>query len=104
MVSEQRHEMKLTVTHPSGAEEWMCPECGRRFVAEWEPKFRRVFIERGQDDVVHVGNGMGSLHLNVDRPDEDPGNGTRLQDVWKKYLDKLDFDSEDDNNPAKSPT
>jgi hypothetical protein len=97
MVSEQRHEMQLTATHPSGAEEWSCPECGRRFVAQWEPNFRRVILERGQENTIHVGQGMGLLKLSVDPSEEEnPANDPKLQDVWKKYLDKLDFDPEDD--------
>lgn len=98
MVSKPRHEMQLTATHPSGAEEWACPECGRRFVAVWVPDFRRVILERGEEDTIHVGQAMGLFNLNVD-PADDPG----LQDVWKRYLDRLDFDSEDDNDPTTFP-
>jgi len=104
MVSEPRHEMQLTATHPSGAEEWACPECGRRFVAEWEPRFRRVILEHGEEDTIHVGQALGLLKLSVDPAEEEnPANDPRLQDVWKKYLDQLDFDSEDDNDLDTSP-
>jgi hypothetical protein len=92
MVAKQSHEMRLDTVHPSGAEEWMCPECGRRFVAQWEPKFRRVILEQGQDDIVHKGQAMNVLAKDQEQPNDD----SELQDVWKELLDKLDFDSEDD--------
>jgi len=92
MVAKQSHEMQLETVHPSGAEEWMCPECGRRFIAQWEPKFRRVILEQGQDDVAHKGQAMNSLVEDQEQPNDE----SELQDVWKELLDKLDFDSEDD--------
>ncbi len=94
MVSEQSHEMRLETVHPSGAQEWLCPECGRRFVAQWEPKFRRVILEQGQDEIIHKGQAMNLLE---EVPDNSSENDTGLQDVWKELLDKLDFDSEDDD-------
>ena len=95
MISAQSHDMQLETVHPSGAEEWLCPECGRRFVAQWEPKFRRVILVPGQEGVIHKGQAMSLLE---DTRENDPG----LQDVWKELLDKLDFGSEDDD-PGKSP-
>lgn len=100
MVPKESHEMRLETVHPSGAEEWLCHECGRRFVAQWEPKFRRVILEEGQENVVHQGQAINLLEDSSAMPnDNDPG----LQDVWKELLDKLDFDSDDDldtDNPS----
>jgi hypothetical protein len=92
MVTNQSHEMRLETVHPSGAEEWMCPECGRRFVAQWEPKFRRVILQQGQDGVAHKGQAMNVLAEDQEQPNDD----SELQDVWKELLNKLDFNSEDD--------
>jgi len=99
-MSEQRqHEMVLESIHPSGAEEWLCPECGRRFVAQWEPQFKRVILVEGQDRVIHKGQAINQLiDGNSNLSSEEEG----LQDVWKEWLDKLDFDSEDDDL-SKSP-
>jgi hypothetical protein len=99
MLSEQPHQMKLASTHPSGAEEWVCPDCGRRFVAQWEPKFRRVILNPGQTEIAHVGQTMNLLFEAENVTGEDtstvePG----LQDVWKDWLDKLDFDPDDDRD------
>ena len=99
MVSEQRHEMRLEITHPSGAEEWSCPECGRRFIAQWEPKFRRVVLEHGQENMIHVGQGMILLgDVSTRSENDDPANDPKLQDVWKRWLDQLDLGPDDDVN------
>jgi len=104
MLSEQAHKMKLETTHPSGAEEWSCPECGRRFVAQWEPKFRRVILNPGQEETVHIGQAMGLLLEDVKAPgEENPPQESGLQDVWKKWLDQLDFGPDDDNDLSESP-
>lgn len=101
MAAEQSHEMRLETVHPSGAEEWLCPECGRRFVAQWEPQFRRVILEQGQYEIAHTGQAMNALLEEISDPaiEEDPD----LQDIWKELLDKLDFDPEDDSDLNPSP-
>lgn len=99
MIPKESHEMQLKTVHPSGAEEWLCPECGRRFVAQWEPRFRRVILERGQENIIHQGQAINLLENISAMPDDDP----ELQDVWKELLDKLDFDSDDDPDTDKSP-
>jgi len=101
MVAQQSHEMRLESVHPSGAEEWLCPECGRRFIAQWEPKFRRVILEHGQDEVAHTGQAMNTLL--AEASDTSSEIDTGLQDVWKELLDKLDFDPDDDSDSNKSP-
>lgn len=97
---KQYHEMQLLTTHSSGAEEWHCPECGRRFVAQWEPKFRRVILEPGDEMAIHRGQG----ELQQQSPEQPSENlvsdDVQLSDVWKELLDRLDFDS-DDSEPSK---
>jgi hypothetical protein len=39
----------------SGAEEWACPDCGRRVLLRWPPDFERLILEHGDDRAVHVG-------------------------------------------------
>jgi len=97
MRSEQSHEMQLAITHSSGAEEWNCPECGRRFVAQWEPNFRRVILERGDEMIIHNGQGMGFREQTREAINEDEiESDVKLSDVWKQLLDKLDFGTEED--------
>jgi hypothetical protein len=93
MVSEQKHEMQLVSTHPSGAEEWVCPECGRRFIAQWSPNFRRVILENGDERTIHTGQGTEiQAHISVHPKDETFPEHTELNDVWKQYLETLDID------------
>jgi len=102
MRSQQSHEMQLVTTHSSGAEEWHCPECGRRFVAQWEPSFRRVILERGNDWAPHRGRGSGFREEILAEPDQDnPSEDVQLSDVWKKLLDKLDFDPDETNGTSE---
>jgi len=60
-MDDQRHEMQLATTHASGAEEWFCPICGRRFVMRWDP-FERVIIESGDESASHSGS-KGGLRI-----------------------------------------
>ena len=60
-VSEQ-HEMVLSGTTDSGAEEWACPTCGRRIVFRWPPNYEKLVLEYGDANAVHVG-GKGGLRV-----------------------------------------
>jgi hypothetical protein len=60
MHNQEQHEMELEATHPSGAEEWFCPTCGRRFLMRWEP-FERVIMEPGDEYAAHTGSKGGLL-------------------------------------------
>jgi hypothetical protein len=61
MLPEQkRHEMVLERTHESGAEEWYCPVCGRRFLMQWPPNYKKIIIEPGDEYAIHSG-GKGGL-------------------------------------------
>jgi hypothetical protein len=102
MDSEETHEMKRVTSYPSGAEEWSCPDCGRRFIAQWEPKFRRVILNEGHEGIIHVGQAMGLLlqesEISIENDLEDD---PELGDVWKKWLDTMNFDPDDDNDLGK---
>ncbi len=47
--------MILRACAKSGAEEWVCPDCGRRLLVKWPPGFERILLEHGDDSAVHVG-------------------------------------------------
>ncbi len=59
MNEQQRHEMVLGTTYPSGAEEWNCPTCGRRLLISWEPKFKRTVLEVAMNMQVTAGGKAG---------------------------------------------
>jgi hypothetical protein len=49
------HLMKLGRVYPSGAEEWVCAECGRRILLQWNPKYSRIILEIGEQNAFHSG-------------------------------------------------
>lgn len=58
----ERHEMHLERIHPSGAEEWLCPTCGRRFLMRWPPSYSKIVLEPGDELAIHSG-GKGGLQM-----------------------------------------
>ena len=64
MFNQEHHEMNLIATHPSGAEEWHCPTCGRRFLMHWPPKYKKLIIESGDEYAIHSG-GRGDAQLGL---------------------------------------
>lgn len=54
--------MILTGSAESGAEEWICPSCGRRMLLRWPPDYEKLVLEHGDDTAVHVG-GKGGLRM-----------------------------------------
>lgn len=54
------HRMELIKEH-EGTEEWLCPECGRRLLIEWNP-FKRVVVEVGDENASHSGS-KGDLEI-----------------------------------------
>jgi hypothetical protein len=68
MDPQEHHEMMLAITHPSGAEEWYCPTCGRRFLLKWPPAYQKIILEPGDEYAAHSGSKgeilrLGSLEL-----------------------------------------
>jgi hypothetical protein len=95
---QQHHEMRLEKTHPTGAEEWYCPTCGRRFLMQWPPVYKKIVIEPGDQYVQHSGGKggmkMGNLQVtNVQDPSE---NFDR--DQWEAWLKDVDFDKRLDDD------
>src|SRR5215467_7056638 len=52
----ERHEMILNGCEESGAEEWVCPDCGRRMLMRWLPEYEVLMLEHGDDRAIHVGS------------------------------------------------
>lgn len=48
--------MELLTRHASGAEEWFCPICARRFVIQWPPKYQKIILEIGDEYAAHTCN------------------------------------------------
>ena len=110
---QEHHVMVLEGVHPSGAEEWFCPTCGRRIMMQWPPNYKKIVLEPGDEYAVHSG-GKGGLQMNdlvakQNNPmDEAPSSEGGLREPaeeyiltdedrlrlvsWEKWLEKLDID------------
>lgn len=62
MSQEERHTMVMKQEFPDGAQEWVCPTCGRRFVMQWPPNYKRTILEEGDATAMHSG-GIGGLEM-----------------------------------------
>jgi len=98
---DQKHEMILESTHSSGAEEWYCPTCGRRFQIIWEPKFRKTVLEVGDEYASHSGAKselqMGPVkpkYKKLPGPEENSiSNDDSTLAPWIEWLDKVEFEN-----------
>lgn len=91
----EQHEMVLMTTHDSGAEEWYCPTCGRRFLMQWSPNYDKIVLEQGDIHATHGGGKSGlSIQVSSGRVNEeiDPANDLNLS-IWENLLDQAGFES-----------
>ncbi|WP_420641669.1 hypothetical protein [Candidatus Leptofilum sp.] len=95
MHQQEQHSMELVETFETGAEEWHCPTCDRRFVVQWPPKYRKIILAAGDEYALHSG-GKGSIQMHS--PEIQPQQDNPLSEEWLSALDDLDFDSWPDNN------
>ncbi len=80
------HEMTLETTYSSGAEEWACPICGRRFIVMWEPSYQRIVLEPGDENAPH-GGGNGGAKIGAvavrQEPDSEEQNLSAFEDWFE---------------------
>lgn len=74
----EQHAMQLEQTHPSGAEEWCCPSCGRRIMLNWTP-FEMMVINQGDALAQHSG-GKGGLEMVAASPQ------ASSEDTWPELV------------------
>jgi hypothetical protein len=81
--------MRLEKTYLSGAEEWFCPTCGRRYVVEWQPAFRKIVLEAGDEYAMHSGS-EGSLRMGASQisADEEPMLSDELRAALEEALSR----------------
>src|SRR5215211_652332 len=100
MNDQPQHEMVLETAHPSGAEEWYCPTCGRRFMLNWPPEYKKVVLNVGDEFVSHSGGkgGLSMGSIEVGKPQEPvlPAEIiATLEKILKDFDDPLNtFDSD----------
>jgi hypothetical protein len=88
--------MRLEKSHPSGAEEWFCPTCGRRFLMQWPPAYQKIVLEPGDEFALHSG-GKGGLRMTPPQisEDEEPLLSDELRAALEEVLENIDFDDWD---------
>jgi hypothetical protein len=101
MVEPQRHLMQLTKTYPSGAEEWFCPTCGRRYLMQWSPAYEKVVLTPGDEYVLHRGSKGG---LQIGQSTVDKSKEPRLSDELRAALEEAlkNADLDDQSGAANS--
>lgn len=91
MFDGPRHEMELERTHPSGAQEWYCPTCGRRFLMQWPPNYKKIVLEPGDEQAYHSGGSVRpELASALPASDEERLGGEPLRDAGAPAADPAD--------------
>jgi hypothetical protein len=85
-MEEKNHIILMTRTYGSGAQEWYCPICGRRFIVQWKPEYQRVILELGDDSAIH-NTGTGAFIAKCVGVEEE------WLAPWLEWAEKVDFES-----------
>ncbi len=91
-MNEERHEMHRVQQFNTGAEEWECHECGRRFIILLEPNFQKVILEQGDENVIHFG-GSAEISMGVTQSEPDGELDEVSLEPVKRWLNTIDFES-----------
>jgi len=96
MDSEQKkHDMILERTHESGAEEWYCPICGRRFLMQWPPNYQKIILEPGDEYAIHSG-GKGGLSMGTPQLAQKPEGFAQDADDLDSQEDTVQLSAQDE--------
>ncbi len=98
MKETEHHQMELEATYPSGAEEWYCPTCGRRFLMQWKPSYNMIVIETGDEHASHSGSSTGMPMWTPEaQPIQDAQPAVEIDEQrlrpWIEWLESVDFES-----------
>jgi hypothetical protein len=97
----QQHEMVHKGTDQSGAEEWLCEECGRHFIVRWRPDYDQLVLHPGDQSAAHFGRkgdvSIRGIQLSPgsDEPSGEP-SAAPDEDAWRRWLRKngIDWDGQ----------
>lgn len=59
MDTGNQHQMVVVKENQDGSQEWLCPVCGRHFIMQWPPNYKRIILEAGDENAVHTGGSTG---------------------------------------------
>src|SRR3989344_7035583 len=90
----EQHEMVLEAIHPSGAEEWYCPTCGRRFTMQWPPEYNKVILDPGDENAIHSGGRATAQPSSTYEQSDSPliVNDDIYLNVFSEWMDQTNFD------------
>ena len=86
----RKHDMELVKIHNSGAEEWNCPICERRFIIQWPPNYQKIILEAGDEYAFH------SCHKGERTPKHQTENAIlskELREALNQFFDELEIDN-----------
>jgi hypothetical protein len=93
---QAEHEMILENVNSSGVEEWYCPTCGRRFLLQWPPEYKKVILEAGDENAIHSG-GKGGFSMSSNQIVPETGEEVTWNDPnllpWIEWMEQVDFES-----------
>jgi len=93
--------MEMMAKHPSGAEEWHCPTCGRRFLLQWPPAYKKIVLEPGDEYAAHScskgGLMIGAATVRNQADDESTADSGPADDAeqlkpWMRWLKDANLD------------
>lgn len=91
----EQHDMQLEKVHSSGEEEWFCPTCGRRFLMNWPPDYKKIILAVGDEQAIHNGSKGG---VRVKPPqigeEEEPFLTEELRRELEQFLEEIDIDNQ----------
>lgn len=95
MNQEPKHHMNLVETHPSGVEEWRCPQCEFRFVMQWTP-YKKLVLEEGDSYALHSAS-KGDIQIQMpdvqNKPESEDTSilSVELRSALDDFLKDMDF-------------
>lgn len=98
---QEHHRMELVYSHPSGADEMYCPICGRRFLMQWPPKYKKLVLEPGDEFALHsaakstIDETVVPTDVDTTCPlQEENAESIDEKDLapWQQWLDRVDFE------------
>jgi hypothetical protein len=82
---QAHHHLKRAGIRENGAEEWLCPSCGRHLLLRWPPEYQKLVLEPGDEGATHTaataGVQLGPFEVVASGdPPADPGSD------WRRWL------------------
>ena len=84
----RKHDMELVQIHSSGAEEWYCPTCARRFIIQWPPNYQKIVLEAGDEYAFHSCHKGETASKN---PAEDKILSQELREALDDFFNELEL-------------